>query len=419
MNKVDLIVIGAGAAGLMAAAHAAELGLHVLLLEAGAEAGQKLLLTGGGRCNLSNFQATADHGDHYFGYARFLHPSFQRLSPHDLRQYFHEHDFPLVIEDGCRLYPAHGGALAVRNFFLDRLRENGARLQCRRKVDAIQATEEGFLIYCNKEKHLCSRLLITCGGASFPHCGSDGTALKLIQDLGIQTEKFTPALAALTLQDPPGKEYSGIVLEKVCLFLKWPSKKIRKAPYHEQDGDVLLTPFGISGTPVLNISRYFDREASPELYLNLLPKLKEFEVEEYLLKLCQSSAKSQLKNLNWPVLPQRLRQVFLDKIAVPSELVAAHLSSEQLRRLVQGYTALPLRVNHSRGLRSAFCSRGGVLLDQVNPRSLESKVLPGLYFAGEILNIDGECGGFNLQAAFATAVLAAESIAKSLAENLS
>lgn len=403
-KRYPLIIIGAGPAGLMAACSALREKVRPLILEASAEAGLKLLLTGGGRCNISNLLADPALEDHYHGQAKFLRPAMRELTPQALSRFFAERALPLIAEEEVKLYPSRGGARAVRQVFLDELKQKAVHIRYRERVLDIRPDESGYLLQSESGEYRCLNLILAAGGASFPHTGSDGSALSLLQKLSVRTRPFTPALSSLILETPETAPYSGISLRDCKLSLTDPESRGRKKV--AERGEILWTSFGISGPPVFNLSRYFPPHTVTEAELDILPGSNEEETEQLLQQLLRAHRGKCLKNIEWPALPQRLRSLFLRAAGQDPELQAAHLNAAGLRSLAGVFRHFPLKVSGVRGMNSAYLSRGGVLTEEVNPRNMSLKRHPGLFVAGELLDIDGDCGGFSLQLAFSTGYLA-------------
>ena len=403
-ETLALLIVGAGPAGLAAALAAAEEGCPALLLESKGEAGQKLRLTGGGRCNISNLAADDFAHDHYYGQAAFLRPAFRALSPEALREHCQRRGLPLVCEEGVRLYPRDGGAEAVRSFLLRRARELGVQLRCRQKALALKTSPEGILLQSEKQTYLARALILCGGGASFPQTGSDGSALELLTSLGCGFRPFTPALTGLSLKKAPGSNFQGAELR-----FNLPSSRSRRAAASFR-GDILLTASGLSGPPVLNLSRELSEEGA-SFSISLLPDEKESSLIPHLLSLAHENGRTLCRNLPWPALPRKLRAVALQHCGVDPDKQGANFSREEAARLASILLEKRLELGSRPPLRSAMLSRGGLLLEELNPRSMALRKDPRIFVAGELLDIDGECGGFNLQAAFASGYLAGKSAA--------
>lgn len=408
-ETLALLIVGAGPAGLSASLAAAEEGCPSLLLESEGEAAQKLRLTGGGRCNISNLAADDFAHDHYYGQVAFLRPAFRALSPEALREHFQRRGLPLVCEDGVRLYPLDGGAEAVRSFLLRRARELGVQLRCRQKALALKTLPEGILLQSEKQTYLAHALILCGGGASFPQTGSDGSSLELLTSLGCSFRPFTPALTGLPLKKAPGSDLQGLTFKDAELRFNLPSSRGRRAAVSFR-GDILLTASGLSGPPVLNLSRELCEEGA-SFSISLLPDERESNLIPQLFSLAHENGRTLCRNLPWPALPRKLRAVALQHCGVDPDKQGANFSREEASRLASLMLEKKLELGSRPPLRSAMLSRGGLLLDELNPRSMALRKDPRIFVAGELLDIDGECGGFNLQAAFASGYLAGKSAA--------
>lgn len=409
----EIVIIGAGASGLAAALGAAEAGGSCLLLEKGAEVGRKLAVAGGGR---GNFTHLGDRETLALAYPeqamrRFLRPAFSALDPALLRRRFADWGLPSFADAQGRVFPRNerAGDLAAA---LERagLRA-GARIRKGQAVLGVKKAGDCFSLSVRaaeeKSGLLARRLILCTGGKSFPHTGSSGEGYDFARALGHGLSPLRPALQAIVLDEPELRKLSGLSLP-AALSLDAP-QAVRL------QGELLFTHFGLSGPLALDFSRWLgESEAKGALRLDLLPARGAEELGAALDAFCRSAGKKSLRAFLASALPQRLAQTLFERLAAdfPALPDAAQSSRAQRRALVELIKSLPLRRGAPRALRSAMLTRGGVKLKEVDPRSLASRVCPGLYLAGEILDIDGPSGGYNLQAAFATGYLAGRSAAR-------
>ncbi len=409
----DVIVIGAGAAGLVAAAEAAARGLRTLLIEKNRRPGVKILMSGGTRCNLTH--ATDKWGiiKAYGKQGNFLHSALAALSPADLVKLIEDEGVPTKIEETGKVFPVSNRATDVSEALMRRLERSGAELALEEPVQRIERiqTEPGFQLTTGNRTILARKVIITVGGQSYSGSGTSGDGYAWATALGHTVVAPRPALVPLTTDVSWVRELSGVTVPDVAvqLFAEGQAKTL-----DQRRGSLLFTHFGLSGPVILDISGAYTLLPSPakaRLSCDFLPDARVEQIEEEFRDAAKGGGKRRLiVNLIAERLPRRLVEALLALAEIQPETRAAEFSKSGRTGLVQAIKRAEIPITGSRGFAKAEVTAGGVALEEVDSRTMESKRVPGLYFAGEILDLDGPIGGYNFQAAFSTGVLAGRSV---------
>ncbi|MDN7025540.1 NAD(P)/FAD-dependent oxidoreductase [Methanoculleus sp. FWC-SCC1] len=400
----DTIIIGAGPAGLFCALQAAAPGRKILILEKKPACGRKLLITGSGQCNLTHGgnirEFLARYGDH----GAFLRPALLGFTNRDLIAFFESRGLDLETDENGKVFPATRKAADVLDLLLRECRERGVRVRCGEAVIAVERTDGGFLVTTGAARYTASRVVIATGGASYPATGSTGDGYRLAAALGHTVTPVRPALAPVVVEDYPFARLAGISFEGVTVSLFRDGRKTR-----ELAGDLLFTHTGLSGPAVLHLSRY--TAAGDALKVSFLPGMTREGLEKDLLAKFAAHGTRQVKTILADYgLPERFVLALLEAAGIPADRAAAHLAKKARGALIDRLTAFPFGVKAVGGFREAMVTAGGVALEEVDKKTMASKRVPGLYVIGEVLDVDGDTGGYNLQAAFSTAVAAARAI---------
>jgi len=406
MEQPDVVVIGAGPAGLSCAIHAAWPGHRVLLLEKNPEPGAKLLLSGSGQCNITHDGEIRDFLSHYGDHGKQVKPALFGFTNRDLIEFFRKRGLALMTEENGKVFPETHRSADVLALLMKECKERGVDLHCGEPATGITRTAEGFAVTTPKATYLSPVLVIATGGASYPKTGSTGDGYRISASLGQPLTEIAPALTPLLIRKYPFAALSGISF-KCMQFSVWRAgKKVA-----DRTGDVLFTHLGLSGPGIFDASR--DINPDDVIKLSFVGNLKRDEFVADLTKRAEENRSWQISTIlaAYPI-PERLNRKLLNLSGIPDDLKCNHFSAEQRSRLITNCTQFPLTVEAPGGFSVAMVTRGGVALDGVNLKMLESKTVPNLYFAGEVLDIDGDSGGYNLQAAFSTGFLAARSIRK-------
>jgi predicted Rossmann fold flavoprotein len=406
VERYDLIVVGAGPAGLFAAARTGAGGVTVLLLEKKKNAGRKMLVSGSGQCNITHAGSVTEFFAHYGKHGQFLKPALRAFTNADLVAHVTGRGVPLTTEEGGKVFPTSRKAQDVLDLLLAECREAGVTVRCGEPVVAVEKTRDGFSVRTATGEYRSAFLLIATGGASYPATGSTGDGYAFASSLGHTVVRTAPALTPVTVRDYPFADLAGISLQGVTVSLFRDGKKIG-----DRRGDLLFTHEGLSGPAILDLSRFI--EPGDTLVVPVLPEGMREEITAALAGGGGARVRAVLSR--YPV-PERLLKRLTDLSDVPPETTCAHLTKAARTRLLQHLTACTFTVAALGGYDVAMVTRGGVALDEVDQKTMGSKRVDGLYFAGEVLDIDGDCGGFNIQAAFSTGALAAGAVLRRLSE---
>ena len=399
----DLAVIGGGPAGMMCAVQAAGRGLRVVILDGNRQLGRKLRITGKGRCNVTNNCDAKTVLQNIPGDGRFLYSALSRFSPADTMAFFTALGVPLKTERGNRVFPVSDRADDIADAIAGKCRALGVRVLRERAGKIL--TENGAVCgVLGEETELRCRAAALCtGGRSYPLTGSDGAGYALARALGHSVTPTRPSLVPLESEDDYCAEMQGFSLKNVLLRAYEDEKLI----FSEQ-GEMLFTHFGVSGPLVLSASAKMRRmgEASYRLAIDLKPALDEKKLDERILRDFEKYANKEFKNALNDLAGRTMIPVLIRLSGIPEDTKVNSITREQRRALVQLFKNFPVSVSGFRPIDEAIVTAGGVSTREVNPRTMESKLVPGLYFAGEILDLDAYTGGFNLQIAWATGFVA-------------
>jgi hypothetical protein len=406
MEQYDVLVIGAGPAGLFCAIHAAWPGHRVLLLEKNPDPGKKLLLAGSGQCNITHTGEMRDFSLRYGNNGKFLKPALFGFTNKDLIAFFDERGLAMVTEENGKVFPETRRSADILATLLEECRERGVVLRCGDAVTGITLGSDGFEITTPTMLYRSTVLVIATGGASYPKSGSTGDGYRFVASLGQPVTEIAPALTPLLIRNYPFASLSGMSFAGMHFSVWRAGKKIA-----DHTGDVLFTHLGLSGPGILDASR--EIRAEDVIRLSFVGNLKREEFAADLIRRIQEARVWQISTIlaAYPI-PERLNRKLLVLSGIPEDLKGNHFSAEQRQRLITCCTEFPLTVTAPGGFSVAMVTRGGVTLDSVNPKTMESTIIHNLYFAGEVLDIDGDTGGYNLQAAFSTGFLAGRHIRK-------
>lgn len=407
-----IIVIGGGASGLMAAGRAAACGASVTLLEKMPRLGLKLGITGKGRCNVTNIGTINDYVANFFPDGRFLINALNRFFHHDLTGFLDAWGVPTVVERGQRVFPASNRALDVVSALLRFTKKHGVFIIKDCAVKHIRMENNRLVGLDTSCGYLAAdRVILATGGASYPQTGSTGDGFRVAQELGHTIAPIRPYLVPLLIKEPYVKELQGLALKNVRASVYVQGEKI-----DEEFGEMLFTHFGISGPIILSLSRavvdHLDK-GRVEISLCLKPALDARTLDARLIREFHSQGKRQFKNILLALLPQRLAAIVPNLLAIPGEKKGAEITIEERRKLADFLHDWRLTLTGVRPLEEAIVTAGGVLTREINPVTMESKKIRGLYFCGEIIDLQAKTGGYNLQMAFTTGWVAGESAATS------
>ncbi len=404
MKQHDVIVIGAGAAGMMAAIQAARQGADVLLFEHNEKPGRKLYITGKGRCNVTNDCTPDEVLAHVPHNGRFLFGAVHSFSPGDAMDFFRALGVPLKTERGNRVFPQSDHAADIIDALVRGLRKEKVTVQHGR-VTGIR-TEEGSVCGVETEGSFfpCKAVILCTGGVSYPLTGSTGDGFRMAEELGHKVLPPKPSLVPLVSPDPCCGAMQGLALKNVSLKIK---NKKGKTVFQEQ-GEMLFTHFGLSGPLVLSASAHM-RDFETDTYtavIDLKPALDEAALDKRLLRDLSEEQNRDMQNVLGGLLPRLMIPVALEKTGIPGDTKANSLTRQQRRALLEFLKGFPVSIEGPRPVEEAIVTSGGVSTSELNPKTMASKRVEGLYFAGELIDVDAYTGGFNLQIAWSTGTAA-------------
>jgi len=406
----DVAVIGAGAAGAMAAIRAGALKKRTVLIERNDVVGKKIMLTGNRRCNITNTAGAEELIEAFGKQGRFLRTAFWAFSNSDLIKFFKANGLTMKVEERGRVLPSVGGANSVVRVLEGCLTKSKVMLMRGGRLTDINKKNDFFqLSIANKKKISAKKVILATGGVSYKSTGSSGDGFCFAKKLGHSIVPLSPALVPLKVKETWIKHLQGLSLSGVRISFFADRKII------SDKGEIIFTHFGISGPLILDLSgrivlAHKERGEIP-LFIDLEPDSSTKQIKDRLLKEFSAARKSQLKNLMKKILPRRLVPVFLNIAGVAPEKVTSRVSRGERHEIISLLKALPLTIIGSLPIEEAMVTNGGVSLKEINPRTMESKVVAGLYFAGEVVDTCAVSGGYNLQQAFSTGYLAGESAA--------
>ncbi len=405
----DVVVIGAGPAGLMAGIFAARGGARTLIVEASTTAGRKLLVTGRGRCNITHDCMIDEFLRACRPYDRFLRHSIHTFGPGKVLEFLHEHGLATKTEpDGC-IFPKSDRASDVKRILLETANEAGTRFAYGRIIREIRKSEDGFEISTDKEIFNSRCVVLAAGGMSWPQTGTPRNGYELARQLGHMIVEPRAALIPLvTGEDWPGR-FQGVGIPDTIVSTRINGKNI------SQRGPLMFTENGIGGPGILNFSRdiveSLNGTSGVEVKVDFLPETKAEAFEQGLIEQAAKHPKKAAATVLTEYFPKAMASQLCALAGMGAEQTIGQMSKSIRKGLVRQVKELPLTIITTRPIEEAIVTRGGVDIQQIDGKTMESIICPGLYFAGEVMNADGPCGGYNLTIAFATGALAGMSAA--------
>ena len=409
MKKI--IVIGGGPAGIMAALAAANGGAEVTLWERNKSLGRKLAITGKGRCNITNMADTKDLVKNMPGNGSFLYSAFTRFSAEDTWDFFEQHGLQLKVERGRRVFPLSDNAHEVVEVLVQALHEAGVKIEynLRAKELALQNKQIIGVYDYPGRLYPADAVIIATGGVTYPATGSTGDGYALAAQAGHTIIPPKPSLVPLETVESWPSEVSGLALKNVEMTIRDQDKVLDKA-----FGEMLFTHFGLSGPIVLSLSKVVTAAAEMgrglTALIDLKPALSEEKLDERLLRNNQKFSRKHFINSLDELLPASLIPVFVRLVGIDPHKPVNQLTKEERREMVYMLKSLPLTIKGPRPISEAIVTSGGVQVKEINPKSMASNLISGLYFSGEVIDIDGYTGGYNLQAAWSSGYVAGCSV---------
>ncbi|MDO5325324.1 MAG: NAD(P)/FAD-dependent oxidoreductase [Clostridia bacterium] len=413
-KSCDVIVIGGGAAGMMAALFAARNDAKVTLLEKNEKLGKKVYITGKGRCNVTNAcEDIQDFLQEVPRNPRFLYSALRQFAPRDMLSLLHDLGCETKVERGRRAYPVSDHASDVTKALEKGLRQAGVEIRFHTEVKRILSDENGIIGVetINGEVYSGKAIIICTGGMSYPSTGSTGDGFRWAEGTGHKVLPPRPSLVGLRTKETWPMELQGLTLKNICLI----GTSCGKIIYSEQ-GEMLFTHFGVSGPLVIECSCHLPENGSCELTLNLKPGLTREQLDQRLTRELSSAGKKQLSTVLQTLLPMRFAALFPALCGIDGKMPCNQITTVMRSAIAEHLQALPLTVFGTRPIEEAIVTRGGIDVKALSPNTMESKTVPGLYFAGEVIDVDAHTGGYNLQIAWATGALAGKSAAEHIRE---
>ena len=409
---MKVIVVGGGTSGLMASVSAALAGAEVILLDKNPNLGRKLLLTGGTRCNVTNIRSRDEIIKHIPGNGRFLHSAFSQFDNQDIIEFFQNRGVKLKEEDHGRMFPVSDSAKTILNTFIEEIKRLGIQVRTNVKVKAIRLEQGQFsaVELDNGERIEADAVILALGGKSYPKTGSTGDGYGIARNVG---HTITPLFATevpLTSNETFIKEgvLRALSLRNVALSVL--NKKGKAVATHQMD--MIFTHFGISGPAVLRCSSFVhqvqqkDNVSEVTMSLNIQPDLTKQELIEQWQEWKENSPQKTVKTPLKEWMPERYAEFLLQQIGLSSQKVIGKMTDQEVQQLLNAIQDFRFTVNGSLPIEKGFVTGGGVQLKEVDPKTLESKITQGVYFCGELLDIHGYTGGYNITAAFVTGYVA-------------
>ena len=406
--KKKVIVVGAGAAGLMAAGRAAEKGHEVHLYEKNNRIGKKILITGKGRCNVTNDSDVQGLLDNIPGNPYFMYSAFYQLDSFGTQEFFRNLGLELKVERGKRVFPVSDRSLDVVLALEKYIKQNKVKLHLESPVESILMEEgraAGIRLKNGKEEK-ADGVIVCTGGLSYPGTGSTGDGYRFAKAAGHHVTKLYPSLVPLKTAEDWCRELMGLSLKNIEITIK--NKKGKKV--YTDFGEMLFTHFGVSGPVILSASRHIilTIDEGYKLYIDLKPAMDEKKLDARLLRDFEKFANKDFVNALDELLPQKLIPVIIALAEIDPRKKVNSITKEERKHLVSLLKALPLTITGVTGYNEAVVTCGGIETDEIDPSTMESKLVKNLHFAGEVLDVDAYTGGFNLQIAFSTGYTAGE-----------
>lgn len=404
MARPVIGIIGGGPAGLFCAATIRSKESRLILFEKKREAGRKLLITGSGRCNLTHGGEIREFEPHYGENGAFLKPALRGFTNRDLIAFFEERGCPVYADENEKIFPVSEKADDILSVLMTACRENGVVIRQNNPVRAVERSGDGFLIRTDEQDVLVDHLVIATGGASYPSTGSTGDGYRFAESLGHRIIEIGPALTPVHPEQYPFPDLAGISFDDITVSILREGKIVRRVT-----GDLLFTHNGFSGPVILHASRFI--RDGDSLSIAFLPEQEREVIQSHITLGSATAGKRLVKTiLSELPLPARFIQRLTEEAGLSPDSTVAHLTKEKRKELLRLLTGWIFQIKRVGGFDAAMATRGGIALEEINNKTMESRLLPNLYCIGEVLDIDGDTGGYNLQAAFSTAYTAAESI---------
>ncbi len=426
MNKIA--VIGCGAAGMMAALAAAQGSGSVTIFEKNEKPGKKIYITGKGRCNVTNACDVTDYFGHVIRNSRFLYSAIYSYDNTEVMNFFEKNGCHLKVERGDRVFPVSDHSSDIIKTLYDAVKKAGVSVLFNTEVHSVEAVsgKVSAVTYSSGDDPITreefDKVIICTGGMSYPSTGSTGDGYRFAKELGHEIVPARPSLVPFEIEEEWCSRLQGLSLRNVTLRMyqykddaemdatNAPGKK-KKKPDYEGFGEMLFTHFGISGPIALTASCHYEKEKRARLLLDLKPALTTEQLDKRILRDFDDAPNKQFKNVITSLFPSKLVPVMVELSGIDGEKSVNNITREERMAFVNLIKNLPMTVKGTRSFNEAIITRGGIKVKEIDPSTMESKLISGLYFAGEVIDVDTETGGFNLQVAWSTGHLAGSSAA--------
>ncbi|MDE6427304.1 MAG: NAD(P)/FAD-dependent oxidoreductase [Ruminococcus sp.] len=396
----DIIIIGGGASGCFGAVQATRLGKSVILFEPNEKLGRKLRITGKGRCNLTNNSDVQEHMKNIPVNNRFMYSSFSAFNAYDTMNFFEEIGVPLKTERGNRVFPVSDNANDIADALVHEMKKSGVKIIHKRVTEIITENNICKGVKAGNETYYSKSVLIACGGKSYQGTGSTGDGYRLAESVGHTITEIKPSLVPLVSPDKYCTDMMGLSLKNVTLNLYDREKII-----YSESGEMLFTHFGVSGPLVLSASSHIREMQSGryKILIDLKPALTPEQLDNRIQRDFSENLNRDFINGIRKLLPAKLIPVAVRLSGISPEQKVNSITKEQRHKFGELLKAFPVRISGFRPVEEAIITSGGVSVREINPKTMESKIINGLFFAGEVIDVDAYTGGFNLQIAFSTA----------------
>lgn len=402
----DIAIIGAGPAGLMAGIRAGELGAKVILLEKNKRPGLKLLTTGGGRCNITNaIWSAKELAEKYGGNGKFLISAFNKFGAQEIINFFNDRGVFTKIEKINQVFPESNRSTEILNTLISEFKKNGGLVITEATVRNIVSSDNKItkIVLNNNEEIIAHNYIITTGGRSYPDTGSTGDAYLWLKKLGHSIITPQPALSPIVVKESLVKKLEGLSLDAVTLSLFEDNKKIASLT-----GDIVFTKNGVSGPAAMDLTRFIKGTEKLVLKIDFLPDYTVEGLDEYLRDTFSRHGTKLFRNSLDGLVKPKLQYLLSDLLSISVDKTASVINREERKALVNFLKNLTLKIQSIGGWDKAIITRGGVALNEINPKNMQSKIISNLFIAGELLDLDGPSGGYNLQICWTTGYLAGE-----------
>lgn len=403
---IKTIIVGGGAAGMMAAYHAALNGQKAVLYEKNEKLGKKVYITGKGRCNITNASDMDVLFNNVMSNRKFLYSAFYAYDNQQVISFFEDNGTPIKIERGNRVFPVSDHSSDVINCLARAMKKSGVEVCLNTEVKGI-LIEDGAakgVVLADGEKCLADKVIVATGGLSYKTTGSTGDGMRWAKDVGHTVVDCTPSLVPFNIKEDWTRELQGLALKNVSVSIYNGKKKL-----YEDFGEMLFTHFGVSGPMILSASGSIKPSMFKEeltLYIDLKPAIDQEQLDKRILKMFEETINKQFKNSINKLLPAKMIPVIIELSGIDPDKKVNEISKEERQGLVKLLKKLPCTVVGLRDWNEAIITKGGISVKEINPSTMESKLIKGLYFCGETLDLDALTGGYNLQIAWSTGYLA-------------